>query len=212
MRASTIVEEPLVIHAIGIEDGAPRSRRRSVQAGRPRSGAPRSLSARVQRRPAAAHRPGARAGAQPVVHHRGRAGVGARRLDPGAGDQPADGPAAAAEAHLSVHRARPAAGASHLEPRRRDVSGPDRRDGATPRRSSRTRSMPTRGRCCRPCRPPIRMRRARASSSIPRSSIARRRYARFPKDISQRSTTTKPRNATHHRNDGVHGVSRGPGR
>ena len=76
-----------------VEGRAPRARRRAVRAGRPRSGASRPLPARVQRRPAPAHRPGARAGAQPVVHHRRRAGVGARRLGPGAGRQPADGPA-----------------------------------------------------------------------------------------------------------------------
>ena len=47
-----------------LEDRAARARGGAVPAGRPRSGAPRSLSARVQRRPAAAHRPGARAGAR----------------------------------------------------------------------------------------------------------------------------------------------------
>ena len=78
------------------EGRARGARRRALRAGRARSGASRSLSARVQRRPAPAHRPGARARAQPVVHHRRRAGVGARRVDPGAGHQPADRPAGAA--------------------------------------------------------------------------------------------------------------------
>ena len=78
-----------------------------------------------------------------------RAGLGARRLGAGAGRQPADGSAAAAEAHLPVHRARPAAGRAHLQPRGGDVSGKDRGDGRRRRRCSRRRSIPTRGRCCR---------------------------------------------------------------
>ena len=112
MRARQIVEEPLIIHRLGDAGRAPGARRRAVRAGRPRSGASRALSARVQRRPAAAHRPGARARAQPVVRDPRRAGLGARRVGAGAGRQPADGSAAAAEADLSVHRARSAAGAS----------------------------------------------------------------------------------------------------
>ena len=48
-------------------------------------GTSRALPARVQRRPAAAHRPRARAGAEPVVSRPRRAGVGARRLGAGAG-------------------------------------------------------------------------------------------------------------------------------
>ena len=101
-----------------------------------------ALSARVQRRPAAAHRPGPRARAESVVHHRRRAGVGARRLGAGPGDQPADGSAGAAQADLSVHRARPAAGAAHLRARRGDVSGTDRRDGRRPSRCSRRPAHP----------------------------------------------------------------------
>ena len=103
-----------IIHRHRHARRAARRGGRAVPAGRPRSGAPRALSARVQRRPAPAHRPGARARAQPVVHHRRRAGLRARRVDSGAGDQPAARPAGAAQADLSVHRARSAAGAPHL--------------------------------------------------------------------------------------------------
>ena len=116
----------------------------------PRPGAPRSLSARVQRAAsgsASAWR--ARWRSKPDVHHRRRAGVGARRLDSGAGREPADGPAAAPAADLSLHRARSAAGAAHLPARRGDVSRPHRRDGRRPSRSSPTRRIRTRGRCCR---------------------------------------------------------------
>ena len=60
--------------------------------------------ARVLRRPAAADRdrPGPRA--QPAFHRGGRAGVGARRLHPGPGRQPAAGPPGGARADLPVHR------------------------------------------------------------------------------------------------------------
>ena len=57
-----------------------------------------------------------------------RAGLGARRLDPGAGDQPADRPAARARLLLSLHRARSRGGRPYQPPRRGDVSRPHRRD------------------------------------------------------------------------------------
>ena len=69
------------------------------------------LSARVLRRPAAAdrHRPGA--GAEPEVHRLRRADRRARRLDPGAGGEPARGPAGEVRADLSLHQPRPVDGA-----------------------------------------------------------------------------------------------------
>ena len=153
-RAATIVEEPLIIHRLGA-----RAERRARVAELfelvgLEPGAPRALSARVQRRPAPADRPGARARAQPVVRHPRRAGLGARRVGAGAGRQPADGSAAAAAAHLPVHRARPAAGRAHLQPRRGDVSWERSSRWDRPRRCSRRRSIPTRGRCCRRFRSP----------------------------------------------------------
>ena len=56
---------------------------------------------------------------------------GARRVDPGAGDQPAGGSARAVRPDLSVHRARSVGGAAYLPPRRGDVSRPHRRDWPT---------------------------------------------------------------------------------
>ena len=50
------------------------------------------------RRPAPAHRHRARAGARSDVHRLRRAGLGARRVDPGADRQPAAGPAATSSA------------------------------------------------------------------------------------------------------------------
>ena len=85
MRAREIVDEPLVIHKLGTRtERAARVAELFRLVGLD-PGAPRPLPARVQRRAAAAHRPGARAGARAEVHHRRRAGVGPRRLDPGAG-------------------------------------------------------------------------------------------------------------------------------
>ena len=56
--------------------------------------AARPLPARVLRRPAPAHRHRARARAAAGVHRRRRAGLGARRVDPGADPEPAAGAAA----------------------------------------------------------------------------------------------------------------------
>ena len=59
---------------------------------------------------------------RPGLHRRRRADRGARRLDPGAGRQPARGPAGEARADLPVHQPRPVDGAPHLRPGRGDVS------------------------------------------------------------------------------------------
>src|SRR5262249_56245117 len=68
-------------------------------------------------------------GGEAVVAGVGGGRVGPRRLGPGTSRQPADGPAAAADADLSVHRARSSARRAHLLTRRGDVPGKDRRDG-----------------------------------------------------------------------------------
>ena len=65
----------------------------SARAGRPEPGALQPVPARVLRRPAPAHRHRPHARPQAQADHRGRAGVRARRVDPGAGGQPARGPA-----------------------------------------------------------------------------------------------------------------------
>ena len=70
----------------------------------------------------------ARALAVEAARHRlRRGGLGARRVDPGPGHQPARGPAAEARPHLSLHRPRSGGGAAHLEQGRRHVSRPHRR-------------------------------------------------------------------------------------
>ena len=83
-----------IIHRIGHARRARRPRARSCSnwsaSTRPTR---RKYPARIQRRPAAAHRHRARARARAVVHRLRRAGVGARRLRAGAGRQPAARPA-----------------------------------------------------------------------------------------------------------------------
>ena len=54
--------------------------------------------------------------------------------------------------HLPVHRARPRGRAPHLRPRRGHVPRQDRRDRRPRRRSTTTRCIPTRRRCCPRCR------------------------------------------------------------
>ena len=80
-----------------------------------------ALPARVLRRPAPAHRPRPRARAQPGLHRRRRAGLGARRLDPGADRQPARGAADRVRAHVPLHRPRPRRRPAHLRPDRGHV-------------------------------------------------------------------------------------------
>ena len=53
-----------------------------------------------------------------------RAGVGARRVDPGADPEPAQGPAEAARPHPDVHQPQSRGGRLHRRPHRRDVRRP----------------------------------------------------------------------------------------
>ncbi len=86
-----------------------------------------ALPARVQRRPAPADRdrPGPRPRARP--RRLRRAGLGARRLDPGAGPEPPQEPPAGARPDLRLHRPQHGRRRAHQRPRRRDVPRPDRR-------------------------------------------------------------------------------------
>ena len=83
---------------------------------------------------------------KPEGDHRRRAGLRARRVDPGAGAQPAARPAARARADADLHRPRPLGRAPHVRPRGGHVPRPDRRAGDAPTSSTRTRGCRTRAR------------------------------------------------------------------
>ena len=87
------------------------------------------LPARVLRRPAPAgrHRPGPRPRAR--SDRARRAGVGARRLDPGRRREPARDAPGPARPRLRLHRPRPVRRPPHRRPRRGDVPRQDRRGG-----------------------------------------------------------------------------------
>ncbi len=84
---------------------APRARATGCR--RPLSAPRQPLPARVLRRPAPADRRRPRARAQPAADRGGRAGLGARRVDPGAGGQPARRSSGRVRPDVRLHRARP---------------------------------------------------------------------------------------------------------
>ena len=93
---------------------------------------PRALQpipARVLGRTASADRRRPRAGAPAEADRLRRAGLGARRLDPGADPEPARGAPGGVQPDLPVHRPRPLGGQARLRPGRGDVPRQDRRDG-----------------------------------------------------------------------------------
>ena len=121
--------------------GAEGDRARHAPARRHAAGGGRPLPAPVQRRPAAADRARPRARPAAEARRRRRARVGARRLDPVAGAEPARGAEEGVRPHLRLRRTRPRRRRLHLRPRRRDVSRPDRRDRAV-RRALRQAAAP----------------------------------------------------------------------
>ncbi len=151
-------------HRRAVRDPRARARQGDAQEGghRPdghRRVEPRALQplpARVLGRPAPAHRRRAGTGAEAEAADRRRARVGARRLDPGAGAQPAARPAAEPRAHAHLHRARSVCGAAHVRPRRSHVSRQGGRDRRRRRALRHGRVTPTPGRCCRPSPSPTR--------------------------------------------------------
>ena len=145
---------------------------RAARGGRPAAGGRVPLPARVLRRPAPAHRHRPGAGRAARADHRRRAGVGARRVDPGAGRQPARGAPGGVRPHLPVHRPRPGRRPPHLGPDRGHVPGQDRRAG-TRRRALRAAAAPVHDRAA-VGRPDPRPRGGAAT----RADHARRRPAR----------------------------------
>ena len=167
MTVGSTLAEPLKVHFGWRDDqiqrpgaGAAHDRRAVARARQP-------VPPRVLRRAAPARRHRAGAGARARADRARRAGVGARRVDPGRRRQPARAAAGPARPRLRVHRPRPVGGAPHLRPGGGDVPRQDRRGGRPRRRSTPGRGTPTPRRCCRPsrCRTPGGSRRASASSS-----------------------------------------------
>ena len=89
-RVGAIIGDPFRLHGVAERRAdASGSVQRSDGARRAQPGALQPVSLGVLRRPAAAHRHRPRAGPQSGADHLRRAGLGARRLDPGPGAQPA---------------------------------------------------------------------------------------------------------------------------
>ena len=189
-----IVGDPLELH--GLATGAELKRRVQELLDRVglQPGALQPLPARVLRRPAPADRdrPGARAAAE--ADRRRRAGLGARRLDPGADHQPARRPPGRVRPHLPLRRPRPRRRPPRLRPDRGHVPGQDRRESPTPMRSTSSRSTPIRTRCCRRCRSPIRNATPRASGWCSRATC-QARSTRRPAAVSTRVARVRPRSA-----------------
>ena len=127
MTVGQIIAEPMRVHEI-LPKGEDRRARGRAAAGRGAfslHGA--ALPPRAVGRPAPAGRHRPRAVGQSQGHRLRRGGVGARRVDPGPGDQPARGPAEDARPHLPVHCPRSGGGAAHLDQGGGHVSRPHRR-------------------------------------------------------------------------------------
>ena len=126
------------------------------------------LPARVQRRPATAHRyrPSARARAGP--HRLRRAGLGPRRVDPEPGPEPAARPATRLQPDVPLHQPQPFGRPVLQRPGRRDVPRQARRGGRGRAALPRSRATRTRSRCCR--RSPMRTRAAARSASSSRAT------------------------------------------
>ena len=106
------------------------SHRRTAGTRRPERRPRAPLSARVLGRPAPAHRHRPRAGGGAGLHRGRRAGLGAGRVGPGAGAEPAAGPAARPGPDHAVRGPRPGGGGLPVRRSRGDVPGP--RDGTRP--------------------------------------------------------------------------------
>ena len=137
--SSSIIGRPLRIHGTRPARRDPGARARAARARRPRG--PSTPTATRTSSPAASASASAIARAlalQPEARRRRRAGLRARRLDPGADHQPARGPPGRARADLPVHRPRPRRSCATVRPDRGDVPRQDRR-GRARRARLRTR-------------------------------------------------------------------------
>ena len=162
----------------GAQEADPAAGPGAARDRRPQPRALQPLPARVLRRPAAAHRH--RPGADPAAEAAGRrrAGLGARRVDPGAGDQPAAGPAARVRHRVPLHRPRPGDRPALLPRGRGDVPRQDRRDRRPRDALQPRRTTPTRRRCSRRCPTSSRPRSAAGASGSGSRATSRARSTR----------------------------------
>ena len=147
------IAEPFAIHGL-LPERAARARRvrGAAGAGRPRAALANRYPHELSGGHAPARRDRARDRAEPGAARRRRAGLGARRLDPGADPHAAARAAARAGTDARADRARPRRRAPHVRPRRGDArrasSSRSRRwRSCTARRARRTRAS-----CSRRCR------------------------------------------------------------
>ena len=117
-----IVAEPLTLSGTARGRRADRrARARPARRRRPQSRPHQPLPARVLRRPAPAHRPGARAGPGPQADPCRRADLGARRVGTGADPQPDAAHPGRARPGVRLRLSRPARRAPHERPHDRHV-------------------------------------------------------------------------------------------
>ncbi len=174
MTLGATLAEPLKVHFGWGEAKIARADQRAAHHRGSLPGARQPVPARVLGRAAAAggHRPGA--GPRTRADRPRRAGVGARRVDPGRRGEPAGDAPGRAGAGLRVHRPRPVGGAPHLGPGGRHVPRARSWRRAPATRSTARPATPTRRPCCRPCRCPTRSSSRSGSGSSCRATCPRR--------------------------------------
>ena len=148
-RISQIVGDPLRIHRVGSRDEVRQRTRELLGVVGLVAGPRQPLSARVLGRSAAADRGRPRLRPQPAAHRRRRARLGARRLDPGAGAEPARLSPGPVRPDLRVDRARPRSRPPRRRPHRSHVSRRDRGSWRRPTSSGIGPSTRTRKPCSR---------------------------------------------------------------
>ena len=132
LTVGQIVGEGLQIHRLGTAEERRLRIEAALRGSRPRPGGAGPLSARILRRPAAAHRHRPGAGTQARRHRPGRADQRARHVGPGADRRVAACPATRPRHRLPVHQPRPQ---GHSRPRPRRLGDARRQGGrAGPRR------------------------------------------------------------------------------